>query len=270
MIKKNTELQYNGLLNTPNLWANSVVFNLKQFQLEKQQFSFQDSSNFKEIRLGKRVEEFLSFQFKHSDDIDIISKNLQIIKEKITIGELDFLLKNKSKYIHLEVVYKFYLYDPNINSNNILKHWIGPNRKDTLSFKLNKLKEKQLPLLYSNQCKAALKNLKLDIEQIEQLVCYKAQLFLPFEKNAIDIEPLNKACIIGFYLSYSNIETLKSYQFFIPEKLDWLVIPHHKVDWMSFNELKIQLSNFINEEYSPMVWLKSPNDKLLKCFITFW
>ena len=132
-MKNNTKLQYNGLLKTPYLWLSSAVFGLKQFQFENQQFSLQDSTNFKEIRLGKRVEEFLSFQFKHSNDIDIISENLQIKNEKITIGELDFLLKNKSKHIHLEVVYKFYLYDSNINSNNSLDYWIGPNRKDTLS-----------------------------------------------------------------------------------------------------------------------------------------
>lgn len=269
-MKNSTELQYNGLLKTPNLWPSSAVFGLKQFQFKNHQFSFPNSSNFKEIRLGKRVEELLSFQFKHSDDIDIISENLQIKNEKITIGELDFLLKNKSKYIHLEVVYKFYLYDPNINSINSLEHWIGPNRKDTLSYKLNKLKEKQLPLLYSNQCKVALESLKMDIEQIEQFVCYKAQLYLPFENNAIDIEPLNKACIKGFYLSYSNIEILKGYQFYIPKKLDWLIIPHNNIDWQSFDEIRHQLSIYINAERSPMVWLKSATGKPSKCFITFW
>jgi len=269
-MKNNTKLQYNGLLKTPYLWLSSAVFGLKQFQFENQQFSLQDSTNYKEIRLGKRVEEFLSFQFKHSNDIDIISENLQIKNEKITIGELDFLLKNKSKHIHLEVVYKFYLYDSNINSNNSLDYWIGPNRKDTLSYKLNKLKEKQLPLLYSNPCKAALENLKIDIGQIEQFVCYKAQLFLPFKNNAVDIEPLNKACINGFYLSYSNIEILKGYQFYIPKKLDWLIIPHNDIAWKPFDEIKIQLSNYINEEYSPMVWLKSTTGETSKCFITFW
>lgn len=151
-----------------------------------------------------------------------------------------------------------------------MNKWIGPNRKDILIYKLKKLKERQLPLLYSNQCVTALENLKIDFEQIEQYVYYKAQLFLPFGNNDIAIEPFNKACINGSYLSYSKIDILKYYQFYIPKKLDWLITPHHNIEWKSFSKIKIQLSAFINQERSPMLWLKSASGELQKCFITFW
>ena len=71
-------------------------------------------------------------------------------------------------------------------------------------------------------------------------------------------------------MSYSEIEELQSYQFYIPRKLDWLVIPHSEVDWKLYDEIRVQLSTSINEQRSPMVWLKSSDNKLSKCFITFW
>ena len=64
-------------------------------------------------------------------------KGVKIIVDKITIGEIDCLIEYLNKYIHLEIVYKFYLYDEHINTGE-LDHWIGPNRKDSLVFKLNK------------------------------------------------------------------------------------------------------------------------------------
>jgi len=56
-------------------------------------------------------------------------------------------LWENNKPIHLEIIYKFYLYDPSIGLTQ-LDHWIGPNRRDSLVKKLTKLKQKQLPLLY--------------------------------------------------------------------------------------------------------------------------
>ena len=44
--------------------------------------------------------------------------------------------------IHLEIVYKFYLYDNTIGTSEI-DHWIGPNRNDSLREKLEKLKSKR-------------------------------------------------------------------------------------------------------------------------------
>jgi hypothetical protein len=47
-------------------------------------------------RLGKYVERFVSFQLSRNWAIKIISENIQISKDKITLGELDcILVKNK-------------------------------------------------------------------------------------------------------------------------------------------------------------------------------
>ncbi|SHH61331.1 DUF1853 family protein [Winogradskyella jejuensis] len=268
-MKNNIELQYKGFLKTHNLWRNSDVFELDQFQFEAKTFSIENTQRFKEIRLGKRVEEFLSHHLKSTRKIDVIAENIQIKDNKITVGELDFLLRDKSKCIHLEVIYKFYLYDPDVKGDELSK-WIGPNRKDTLVYKLQKLKDRQLPLLYSKHCKKTLGTCNLQAKDITQQVCYKAQLFLPFESNIKDISPLKNNCISGFYLSFNKIEILRNFSFYKPSKLDWLIEPHDKVDWIDFTEAKEIITGYINEERSPMVWLKDQNNNLQKCFITFW
>ena len=67
-------------------------------------------------------------------------KNYQIQNKKTTVGELDFILQKNHSPIHLEVIYKFYLYDDTFGNSEI-EHWIGPNRNDNLVKKLTKLKE---------------------------------------------------------------------------------------------------------------------------------
>lgn len=268
-LKSKTIEHYKGLLNTPNLWYINKVFDIYQINFNHKTYPF-INSNFNQIRLGKLVEELLNFQFTQLEDIKVIAKNLQISKNKITIGELDFLINKNSKTIHLEVIYKFYLYDNTIKSDNDLEKWIGPNRKDTLIYKLNKLKNKQLALLHSTQCKTILENLDLNYRAIKQYVCFKAQLFLPYNFNEKLITSLNKNCIVGFYISVKDVGQLSDYKFYIPEKLDWLNVPNHNVDWLSFDNSLLKLNAILSEKRSPLVWLKDANSNLQKCFITYW
>mgnify|MGYP001162030241 FL=1 len=268
-MENKVALQYKGFIETPNLWHGSAVLNLFQFDINPHNYQLSKSENFNEIRLGKRVEQFFCFQINKLPESSLIANNLQIKNKKITIGEIDALLTKHELLFHVEIIYKFYLYDSKIKTVNDLYKWIGPNRKDTLIDKLNKLKNKQLPLLHSENCKSSLSHLDLKIQDIKQSVCFKAQLFTPYKSKISDIAPLNKSCIFGFYISYSKINQLKDYQFHIPKKIDWLVSPHNYVSWMCFSEAAKALEIFITEKQSPMVWLKE-DSKLQKCFITFW
>ncbi len=140
--------------------------------------------------LGKYIERFVSYQLTQEKSINIICENIQIQKEKITLGELDCILLKDKKPIHLEVIYKFYLYDPSVGKTEV-EHFIGPNRKDSLVEKLDKLKEKQLPLLYSNECVSYLKSINLQSSEIEQQVYFKGQLFIPFSNKNHQLSNLN-------------------------------------------------------------------------------
>lgn len=146
---KTNDLQRNfeGYLQTPILWQNTEVYGLQHYALKPMKVEAFTKEITQNLRLGKLVERFVFSQLGEDSECQILAENLQIQDGKRTIGELDALILDKGKPIHLEIVYKFYLFDPHENDNE-LSHWIGPNRKDSLLQKLEKLREKQLPLLY--------------------------------------------------------------------------------------------------------------------------
>ncbi len=61
--------------------------------------------------LGKRIEYFFEFCIDTSQNYKVIAKNIQVFKQKITIGELDFLIEDllNGGLMHIELVYKFYV-----------------------------------------------------------------------------------------------------------------------------------------------------------------
>lgn len=255
---------------TALLWKKDDVLQLKQFCINNIDSEFQVNNPHKKLRLGKWVEQFVSFQLKQISSIKILSENLQIQDDKQTIGELDLLFEEEKQPIHLEIIYKFYLYDNSKIYNNLLEYWIGPNRNDTLIYKLKKLKERQLPLLYHNKTKKALENLNLRAEDFKQYVNFKAQLFLPYNNQNVDIDPLNTDCIQGWYLNFEKISMLKNYLFYIPEKLEWINSPHNAVDWLAFENFIIEIEKSIAQKRSPLCWIKDNTNGFQKCFITWW
>jgi hypothetical protein len=270
MQQKTKEIQkrYDGFLKTACLWENDAVFNLNHFELP-----FKSSKINKEIddklRLGKYVERLVSFEIAQNPAIEIISENIQIQKEKVTLGELDCILLKDGKPIHLEIIYKFYLYDATIGSTEI-EHFIGPNRKDSLLEKLTKLKDKQLPLLYSNECKKYLKSIHLAPENIEQQVYFKAQLFIPFSDQKVQLSKINQNCIVGYYINKQTLVTFSNCKFYIPTKKDWLVLPHININWQSYKQFSENANEYLARQFSPLCWLKKPNGELEKFFLVWW
>ncbi|WP_248724907.1 DUF1853 family protein [Seonamhaeicola sp. ML3] len=260
--------RYEGFLKTPVLWKNDVVFGLKQFNIEStlSKINISIDSN---LRLGKYIERFVSFQLQSTNTISIITENLQIQKEKITLGELDCIIKKEGKPIHLEIIYKFYVYDPSVGHTEI-EHCVGPNRKDTLIEKLLKLKEKQLPLLFSETTKSYLDKLELNPKNVSQQVYFKAQLFLPYKNQNIKFQTLNNSCIAGFYISKDELMEFWGCKFYIPNKKDWLVIPHPQVEWLNFDAFKILAEDYYSQKFSPLCWLKFKNGTIKKMFLVWW
>lgn len=264
------ELRFKGFLETPLISGNEDIYGLNPFRLNNQKDYLLNDTSFVNQRLGKLVEQFTCFQLQLDPKIKLLASNIQIKNEKQTIGEIDALLQNEHKLIHLEIIYKFYLYDILNNYKEPLAYWIGPNRKDTLLYKLDKLKNKQLPLIHNKSTQPYLATYNIDKDKIEQQIYFKAQLFVPHNFSNIDIEPLNEECISGSYISYKEISIFNNQQFYIPKKLDWLVIPHENVNWLNFEDATKQIKEFIVKELTPLIWLKDEHNNLKKYFITWW
>lgn len=259
---------FEGYLNTSVLWHNAEIYGLKQCALNDCISLLFTEKVPNHLRLGKLVERFVCHQLIDDATCNVLAENVQIQDDKRTIGELDVLYMTSDGPIHLEIIYKFYLYDPNEGSDE-LSHWIGPNRKDSLLQKLDKLKEKQLPLLYHPQTQAMLNDLDINVNEIKQQVVFKAQLFLPFDDQKKVFFSLNPDCVEGFYVKREDLEHFKNSQFFIPEKINWLMGVDKNVNWLNYDQFKAQVMEWIDREIAPLCWMKE-HGVLRKFFVVWW
>lgn len=267
LTNSHLEHLYQGFLKTPLLWNKDKINQLKQLPIPYETSLFKRPIH-KPIRLGQLAEQFVFNQLEHTRHCEILAENVQIQKEKQTLGELDALLTLNSELIHLEIVYKFYLYDAALGRLEI-ERWIGPNRNDSLAEKVNKLKTRQLPLLYAADSESTLNELHLNVKSIKQYVLFKAQLFVPYQESVV-FEYLNEDCVCGFYIHTTQLEYFNTCQFFIPEKLDWFLEPTYFVDWLDYDEFRKRTEEFLNQFKSPLIWIKKSDDKVLKCFLVWW
>ena len=242
---------------------------LPQILLNEQNINSIDLAIKQKLRLGHLVERFVSHELQFNKSIKVLAENIQIKRDKVTIGEIDCLLKHNHTPIHLEIIYKFYVYDESVGSSE-LEHWIGPNRKDSLIEKITKLKTKQLPLLYKPETEQLLKQFTLDVNTIQQQVYFKAQLFVPYHMLGMQLRIINNQCIKGHYLAFNDLEQLNSYKFHIPTKLNWLTEVHHDVIWLDYNDAIKTIEESIIQERAPLCWIKSKNNTLQKVFVVWW
>jgi hypothetical protein len=265
-----TQQRYTGCLATPPLWTGDGVSPFPQMELAHSPIAFEEeAANLKKYRLGKLAEAFVFQALKRDDSVSWICDNLQIQQDKRTVGEIDALFYHHGRPAHLEVAYKFYLYDTREKYEDPLAPWVGPNDKDRLVLKLNKLHQKQFPLLGSELGRHYLQEYGLVYEQLQQMLCFKGQLFLPYGHEEVDIAPLNPDCIAGSYLILDELKAFEDCTFYIPQKLDWLIRPHHQVPWLTYVEARKAIKGILDRKRSPMVWVKR-EEVVEKHFVVFW
>ena len=241
------------------------TFNLSELNLITD-LEFQLPTN---IRLGHLVEKIVSALIKSSTNYKVLYENVQVIEDKKTIGEIDFILVDMitEQLIHMELAYKFYLFDPNISSEPI-NNWIGPNRNDSLKEKLEKLKRKQFPLLYHDCAKSKFN--KIEINDVSQALCLLVSLFIPYEYKA-SFSPMYKKAINGYYLNFETFTRLnnsaKTYH--LPSKKEWGMDPSENEIWTDFNGVEKYINTSIKEKKAPLCW-QQHNDSYSAFFIVWW
>lgn len=253
-----------GFLNAPSL--KGLIKGIKDFDVTQKPVPFQNI--FPEIkRLGKRAEFLFETILKSEKNIQLIESNIPLRNSDRTIGEIDFIIKNGSQVIHLELTTKFYLFDESLDSK-LINQWIGPNRKDFLHLKVSKLKCHQFPIIKSNEFLEYIISRKIPIPD-QQSLMFKAQLFVPlnspynFPKNYND-------CIVGNWFTNEQFEQLNQKVFFIPNKNDWFIDPNENMQWISKQECMNQIKTFHSRKFSPMIWIKNQIGLASKAFIVWW
>jgi hypothetical protein len=268
----NLKSQFLGFYQSTYLFDKSIN-NINPFSFDKIDIENIDFTKLiinEKIPLGKRVERFFQFYIENSPRYELINQNIQIIEDKNTIGEIDFILKDKidNKYKHIELVYKFYLYDDSFNTE--LEKYIGPNRDDSLIKKLTKLENKQFPLLYHPIVKNYLKD--MNIKETEQELCLFANIFLPKKIYNTKLPLVNNSTIKGFYINckefYQN--EYKNFYYHLPHRYDWINNPNSTDEYLRYDDVLKEIEYFMSIKKSVLVWMKENKSEYKRFFITWW
>ncbi|MDF4203140.1 DUF1853 family protein [Maribacter sp. SA7] len=224
------------------------------------------------LRLGHQMEYVCKQLLDESDAYEVLLHNMPIRDGKQTIGEIDFIVNEIAtrKLIHVELTYKFYLIDTAIE--NPIHQLIGPNVSDAFYKKLEKIKNNQFSLIHTKIGSAALLDKGIDATQVKQQVCYKAQLFQPYKNASLDISPINSHCIVGYWLGMAEFNTPEfvDYKFYIPNKSEWVFHPFEEVLWVSHDAVIEIIEERLENNSSPMVWIKKSDIEFEKCFVVWW
>tara|TARA_B110000459_G_scaffold201039_1_gene250822 strand:- start:494 stop:1327 length:834 start_codon:yes stop_codon:yes gene_type:complete len=272
----NTAARIHSILNACSLdeaVTGMSSFKLSELQLEKDhEFSLPTN-----LRLGHLAEKTVSELIARSSTYNMLYENIQLVEDKTTIGEIDFILESTlakkpsiKQIIHVELAYKFYLYDPNLSSEP-LNNWIGPNRNDSLKEKLDKLKEKQLPLFYHNCAKERFNDIV--IEEASQAICLLVSLYIPYKLEVNSI-PNYKHAVKGFYL---NLETFYQLDnpgrlYHLPTKNEWGIKPSENQVWEKVEMVESRIRKSVEEKQAPLCWVKDEGSPLIysEIFIVWW
>jgi len=265
-MKSNSRIY--SILNAHHL--NTEITDLPSFNLSELKLPSTIDFNLPQnLRLGHLAEYIVAESIKASSNYKMLYENVQIIQDKQTLGEIDFIIENTTTHqqTHVELAYKFYLYDPKISTKQI-NNWIGPNRNDSLIQKLNKLKQKQFLLLHHPATLATLQNIQT--KTVSKALCLLVSLFVPYQFKE-ELHPQYQKAIKGVYFNFKKFKQLhnnnKSY--FLPPKTEWGINPNQNENWQSFQEIESQITAILKGNQAVLCWQKHQN-KFEAFFIVWW
>lgn len=262
---------YQSFYVTPPLWQGSYE-GLVQFKFPEIDFEGFDSLPIPQsLRLGHQIEFIFKVLISQSNSNQILIHNLAIDRNKISLGEIDFILQDTHSraLTHIELTYKFYIITR--DGTAIDQQLIGPNKRDAFIAKKDRIKQHQLPLLYRPESIKALLESGITVDKLVQQVCFKSQLFFPHDDRATDLGPFNPDCIAGSWISYSDFDSdeFRSSTYYIPAKLEWLLRPHAMVHWKTYEETYDEIAEQLMRQYAPLIWVKNSSERIQKLFILF-
>lgn len=171
-------------------------------------------------RLGIYYENLVERTLLNTDQPIVLKRNIQVKKEKVTLGEFDFIGRLGSDDFHLECAIKFYL---RVGPGNNLSDYIGPGKKDRLDIKWNRMLGHQLPLSSCTEGIQACQDHNLSPQTKALLL--QGYLFHPFQEGAPKqlANEINPEHLQGWWLRGRDISLLgEQFQTAIMPKPYWL------------------------------------------------
>lgn len=128
-------------------------------------------------KVGLRFETLVGYWLEQCSDYLLLGQNVQVRHERQTLGAFDFVVRSAcGRLEHWELAIKYYLQrDP----SNAWSAWVGPNAKDRLDLKLNRMAEHQLPLSQTAAGRQALQQLA-GADDVVRRAWVKGMFFRPW------------------------------------------------------------------------------------------
>ncbi|BFM11431.1 hypothetical protein R50072_15840 [Simiduia litorea] len=188
-------------------------------------------------RLGLYFEQLWQLLVSHHFNQTVIAANRQIIHAGATLGALDLLsyCDQKRTYFHYELAVKFYL---EAKYSDQATGWIGPNSRDRLDLKLDRLLNHQLPLaldprarLQIDQWLANKEMPSIESTKFKQKLVMKGWLFQHYQQptGLEHSDYVNQECSNGRWLHYG--ETPHWLEQHGKTDKHWLLLP--RLYWLS-------------------------------------
>lgn len=271
---KLTQHHINGFLFGKNIFTEAQTAGIGLFDIDLDGIGEFEIDRFKPShKIGRIAEHIIEAYFKQSSKYELLFRNLVIKKDNTTLGELDFIVSDvlSNQLLHIELACKFYLFDA--KEGNGRKGWIGPNRKDKLHEKWDRLVQHQLPLLYHEATQDVLRFYGIEPLGIQQRTCFRAYLFTPMGE-ALDPSRhgVNANAWHGYHMPYKAMhQYIKgNQQVALVTKHDWICKPHLEVNYTSFESLIGSIENAIKNEYSVLLWVQHDENIIIPIFVTWW
>ena len=129
--------------------------------------------------LGIYFESLLAFWLRHLPNTELLAQNLIVGEPGRQTGEFDLLFRDNvsQQVFHWEVAVKYYLCYGETDHQ-----WLGPNPRDSLRQKLDKVFDRQLLLSQQVQAQTLLQT-TIGTTQIRPQAFIKGYLFYPHDGN---------------------------------------------------------------------------------------
>ena len=174
-------------------------------------------------KVGIHFEALLTWWLRWHPQYDLLARNLQVRDDHRTLGAFDFVLRDQAGLPqHWEVAVKFYLQREH---SDAWSAWVGPNQRDRLDIKLERMGEHQLPLSARPEAVSALASLHIT-EPPEQVAFVKGMFFEPWDEPGLRPRGSAPETRLGQWVTTSDFaafsDTQPACRWCVREKPDWL------------------------------------------------
>lgn len=177
------------------------------------------------FRLGYYFEDLIRIYLSTFLQPTDLKCNIQVSRDKTTVGEYDFLIAIKGLNAHLEAAVKFYLCTSEDPNHCALNNFIGPNRSDRLDKKWQRLTGHQMQLSRTEAGKDRAAALGLLPERHSLLL--RGYLFYPYAhwQDYHPPAPINPDHLKGWWITAAEAASLgDEYQYVMLMKPRWLAL----------------------------------------------